>query len=80
MFKKGEITESPNGEKMLVNEDGTAYTATDAVITIWDSFEGNTVEEVTEDIAVAINRRPDELIESVSKMASMLEQADLLIS
>lgn len=80
LFKKGEVSETPYGEKMLINEDGTAYTATNAMITIWDSFEGNTIEEVAEELATAINREPDELIESVSQVATELEKADLLYS
>ncbi len=78
LFKKGELTETDSGEKMLVNEEGTAYSANDAAITIWDSFEGDTVEEVAEELATAINRDPEELIESVSQVVEELEKADLL--
>lgn len=80
LFKKGEVAETPSGEKMLVNEAGTAYSATDVMITIWDSFEGNTVEEVATDLATTINRNPDELMESVNVVAAELEKADLLHS
>lgn len=78
LFKKGEVAETPSGEKMLVNEAGTAYTATEAMITIWDSFKGNTVEEVAADLAMTINRNPDELMDSVNLVAAELEKADLL--
>ena len=78
LFKKGEVTESATGEKLLVNEEGTAYAATDAILTIWDSFHGNTVEEVAEELAVAINRNPDELVGGVNQVAADLEKADLL--
>lgn len=80
LFKKGELAETPSGEKMLVNEAGTAYSATDAMITIWDSFEGDTVEEVAAELAFTINRNPDELMESVNVVAEELEKADLLHS
>lgn len=80
LFKKGEVAETPSGEKMLVNDAGTAYSATEAMITIWDSFEGNTVEEVATDLAITINRNPDELMESVNVVAAELEKADLLHS
>lgn len=80
LFKKGEITESATGEKLLINDDGTAYAATDAILAIWDSFQGNTVQEVAEELAVEINRSPDELVESVNQVATDLEKADLLHS
>ena len=79
-FKKGEATETASGETVLVNGQGTAYAATEPVLMIWDSFEGNTVEEVAEDIASAANSDPSELINGVNQVATQLEEADLLYS
>lgn len=67
-------------KKLLVNDEGAAYTTTDAILTIWDSFKGNTVQEVAEEMAVEINRSPAELIESVNRVANDLEKADILYS
>lgn len=78
LYRMGEITETPSG-KVLVNDDGVAYSANETTIAVWDSFEGNTVEEVTEELATAIVRRPEELIEEVGRIASELEKADLLV-
>lgn len=78
LFKKGELTETAAGEKLLVNEEGAAYGATDAMITVWNSFDGETVEEVALELATTVNRNPRELIDGIGQMAAELEKADLL--
>lgn len=78
LFKKGELTETAAGEKLLVNEEGAAYGATDAMITVWNSFDGETVEEVALELSTTVNRNPRELIDGIGQMAAELEKADLL--
>ena len=78
LFKKGEVNETPSGQKVLVNEEGATYGVTDGVIAVWNSFNGNTVREVAEDVATPMNRKPDEVIAGVNELATELAKANLL--
>jgi hypothetical protein len=78
LFRRGQLGETPQGEKLLVNEKGMAYLVSDSVIAIWGSFEGNTVEEVVQEVAAAIGRDPSEVREPIMRIVSQLKEAELL--
>lgn len=78
LSKVGEVADTPDGRRALVNERGEAYTAQDAVIMIWDCFDGKTAEEVAEELAEASGRNPDDLKEPVQKLATELQSVGLL--
>lgn len=78
LFKKGQVGETPQGEKLLVNEKGTAYLVSDSIIAIWSSFEGNTTEEVVQEVAAVIGRDPGEVREPIEQIVSQLKEAELL--
>jgi len=80
LFKRGQLGETPQGEKLLVNDKGIAYLVSDPVIAIWSSFEGNTVEEVVQEIAAVIGRDPSEVREPIMQIISQLKEAELLAS
>jgi len=78
LFKRGHVGETPQGEKLLVNEKGAAYLVSDPVIAIWSSFEGNTAEEVVQEVAAVIGRDPSEIREPIMQIISQLKEAELL--
>ena len=80
LFKRGQLGETPQGEKLLVNDKGTAYLVSDPVIAIWSSFEGNTTEEVVQEVAAVIGRDPGEVREPIMQIVSQLKDAELLAS
>jgi hypothetical protein len=80
LFRKGRLGETPQGEKLLVNEKGMAYLVSDSVIAIWSSFEGNTAEEVVQEVAAMIGRDPAEVREPIMQIVSQLKEAELLAS
>ncbi len=80
LFKRGQIGETPQGEKLLVNDKGNAYLVSDSVIAIWSSFKGNTTEEVVQEVATVIGRDPSEVREPIEQIVSQLKEAELLSS
>lgn len=80
LFKKGEVNETPSGQKVLLNGDGGAYAATDGVIAIWKSFNGDTVREVADELAITMSRNPNELIAGLDELTRELVKANLLSS
>jgi VIT1/CCC1 family predicted Fe2+/Mn2+ transporter len=80
LFKRGQLGETPQGEKLLVNDKGIAYLVSDPVIAIWSSFKGNTAEEVVQEIAAVIGRDPSEVREPIMQIISQLKEAELLAS
>jgi hypothetical protein len=48
---KGHIMETPEGELLLVNENGVAYRVNESVIAVWSLFEDKTVDEVVEEVS-----------------------------
>jgi len=44
------------GEKLLVTDKGMAYLASDPLIAIWNSYEGNPTEEVLHEVAAVLGR------------------------
>jgi len=80
LFKRGHLGETPQDEKLLVNDKGMAYLVSDPVIAIWSSFEGNTAEEVVQEVAAVIGRDPSEVREPIMQIISQLKEAELLTS
>ncbi|MFN3621275.1 MAG: hypothetical protein ACK4TI_00095, partial [Nitrososphaerales archaeon] len=68
------------GEKLLINDKGTAYLVSDPVIAIWNSFVGNTTEEVVREVAAVIGRDPIEVREPIEQIVLQLKEAELLSS
>ena len=78
LSKVGEVTETPDGRRALLNGEGEAYLAQDAVIVIWDFFDRKTTDEVAEELAVASDRSPDVFKEPIQKVAKVLQSVGLL--
>ncbi|MEM2883070.1 MAG: hypothetical protein QXJ86_02570 [Nitrososphaerales archaeon] len=78
LFKRGQVGETPQGEKLLINDKGTAYLVSDPVIAIWSSFVGNTTEEVVQEVAAVIGRDPSEVREPIEQIVLQLKEAELL--
>jgi hypothetical protein len=78
LSKVGEVAETPDGKKALVNAAGKAYIVQDSVIVIWDSFDRKTASEVAEELAVASERAPSEFLGPVQDLAKELQSAGLL--
>jgi hypothetical protein len=79
LTKTGEVAETPEGNKALVNGEGTAYLVQDATILVWDAFEGNTIGEVSAKVARMAGKRADEFTEPVGEIARALRDAALLV-
>ena len=78
LSKVGEVADTPDGRKALVNEAGKAYLAQDSVIVVWDSFDRKTPDEVAEELAVAAERNPEEFRGPIHALADELESVGLL--
>ncbi len=78
LTKKGWINQTPEGELLLVNENGVAYRVNESIIVVWDAFNDKTVNEVVEDIASQIDKDPEELREPIEQLAEALLEAELL--
>ena len=46
LSKKGYVSQTPEGELLLVNENGEAYMVNEAVVAVWDLFNDKTVSDV----------------------------------
>jgi hypothetical protein len=78
LAKVGEIAETPDGRKALVNEEGKAYVVQESTIVVWDSFDRKTVGEVAQELAVASGRNPDEFRGPIQELARELQSVGLL--
>ena len=77
--KTGELAETPDGKKALVNDEGTAYLVQESIILVWDAFDGSTVGEVSEKLATIAGKQADEFREPVGEIARGLREAELLV-
>ncbi len=76
--KKGYLTQTGEGELLLVNEKGVAYLVNESIVAIWDRFEEKTVEEVIQEVADISEINPDELREPIRELVDALVKAELL--
>jgi len=77
--KKGYLTQTGEGELLLVNEKGVAYLVNESIVAIWDRFEGRTMEEVIQEVAEISELSPDELREPIRELVDALVKAELLV-
>ncbi len=78
LSKKGWVTQSPEGDLLLVNDKGTAYKVSESVVAVWNIFENKTVEEVVSEIASQVDVDVNELREAIQQLATQLQEAELL--
>jgi hypothetical protein len=78
LSKKGYVSQTPEGELLLVNENGEAYMVNEAVVAVWDLFNDKTVSEVVSEIASQISRDPSEIRDSIEQLAGKLLEAGLI--
>jgi hypothetical protein len=77
LSKKGYVSQTPEGELLLVNENGEAYMVNEAVVAVWDLFNDKTVSDVVSEIASQISRDPSEIRDSIEQLAGKLLEAGL---
>ncbi|MCS6783955.1 MAG: PqqD family protein [Candidatus Caldarchaeum sp.] len=78
LSKKGWLSQTQEGDLLLVNENGEAYKVNEAVVAIWNMFEDKTVTDVVEEVALQIHRDPAELKDPIEQLASKLVEAGLI--
>jgi predicted transcriptional regulator with HTH domain len=78
LSKKGYVSQTPEGELLLVNENGGAYMVNEAVVAVWDLFNDKTVSDVVSEIASQISRDPSEIRDSIEQLAGKLLEAGLI--
>ncbi|MEM0384186.1 MAG: PqqD family protein [Candidatus Caldarchaeum sp.] len=78
LTKKGWVSQTPEGELLLVNENGDAYRVNEAVVAVWNLFEDRTVADVVAEIANQISREPTEIRDSIEQLAVKLMDAGLI--
>jgi len=78
LTKQGFVTQSPDGELLLVNNKGEAYKVNESVVAVWNIFDNKTVDEVVSEIASQINVEPSEIRPAIEQLASQLIEAELL--
>jgi predicted transcriptional regulator with HTH domain len=78
LSKKGYVSQTPEGELLLVNENGEAYMVNEAVVAVWDLFNDKTVSDVVSEIASQISRDPSEIRDSIEQLAGKLLEAGLV--
>jgi hypothetical protein len=78
LSKKGYVSQTPEGELLLVNENGEAYMVNEAVVAVWDLFNDKTVSDVVSEIASQISRDPSEIRDSIEQLAGTLLEAGLI--
>jgi hypothetical protein len=78
LSKKGYVSQTPEGELLLVNENGEAYMVNKAVVAVWDLFNDKTVSDVVSEIASQISRDPSEIRDSIEQLAGKLLEAGLI--
>ncbi len=78
LSKKGFVTQTPEGDLLLVNEKGDAYKVNESVVAVWNIFEDKTVTEVINEIATQINVDPNEIKPAIEQLTAQLVEAELL--
>lgn len=78
LTKRGVVSQTPDGELLLVNEKGEAYRVNESIVAIWDTYKDKTVNEVVDEIASQIERDPEELREPIKQLTQALIEAELL--
>jgi hypothetical protein len=78
LSKKGYVSQTPEGELLLVNENCEAYMVNEAVVAVWDLFNDKTVSDVVSEIASQISRDPSEIRDSIEQLAGKLIEAGLI--
>jgi 3-methyladenine DNA glycosylase AlkC len=78
LSKKGYVSQTPESELLLVNENGEAYMVNEAVVAVWDLFNDKTVSDVVSEIASQISRDPSEIRDSIEQLAGKLLEAGLI--
>jgi hypothetical protein len=64
LSKKGYVSQTPEGELLLVNENGEAYMVNEAVVAVWDLFNDKTVSDVVSEIRDSIEQLAGKLLEA----------------
>jgi flagellar motor switch protein FliG len=72
------MTQTGEGELLLVNEKGVAYLVNESIIAVWDRFENKTVDEVISEVAEISEISPEELREPIRELVEALVKAELL--
>ncbi len=78
MARKGGVLRDDEGKLLLVNEDNEAYIASEMVVYIWNVCDGKTLDELTKEIAEAVNRDAVEVKEALSELIGKLKEAKLV--
>ncbi|MDT7878798.1 MAG: PqqD family protein [Candidatus Caldarchaeales archaeon] len=78
LTKKGYMTQTGEGELLLVNEKGVAYLVNESIVAVWDRFENKTVDEVISEVAEISEISPEELREPIRELVEALVKAELL--
>jgi hypothetical protein len=78
LSKRGYVSQTPEGELLLVNENGEAYMVNEAIVAVWDLFNDKTVSDVVSEIASQISRDPSEIRDSIEQLAGKLLEAGLI--
>jgi flagellar motor switch protein FliG len=72
------MTQTGEGELLLVNEKGVAYLVNESIVAVWDRFENKTVDEVISEVAEISEISPEELREPIRELVEALVKAELL--
>jgi flagellar motor switch protein FliG len=72
------MTQTGEGELLLVNEKGVAYLVNESIVAVWDRFENKTVDEVISEVAEISEISPKELREPIRELVEALVKAELL--
>ncbi len=77
--RKGKISESGEGELLLVNENEKAFPADDTVISIWQRCDGETTkDDLIKEINAASNQNRNEIQEALDEILSELKELNLM--
>jgi flagellar motor switch protein FliG len=72
------MTQTGEGELLLVNEKGVAYLVNESIVAVWDRFGNKTVDEVISEVAEISEISPEELREPIRELVEALVKAELL--
>ena len=72
----GKLEKAESGVLVITAENGARYTVDNGVAAIWTSFDGKTVEEVTQ--LVAGGNSPEEAKKAVQQVTEKLVELDVL--
>lgn len=77
--RKGKLSESEEGNLLLVNENEKAFPADETVISIWQRCDGDTTkEDLVEEINAGTDQSKNEIQEALDKITDELESLNLL--